>query len=68
MSIKESTAKKNYSNSYSSKGGGKDISKVGSDKTKKEAKKYEKRSKAASKFVKNQGRSFYNIMAEKYRP
>ena len=49
-------------------GGGADMKKVASDKTKKEAKKFEKRMKAASKDVKNMGRSFTSIMNEKYRP
>ena len=48
------------------KGGGSTMSKVASDKTKAESKKYEKRAKAASKFVKNQGRKFGSIMREKY--
>ena len=47
-------------------GGGKTMSKVASSKTKKEAKKAGKRMKAASKFVKNQGRSFVSMMNEKY--
>ena len=48
------------------KGGGKTMGKVASSKTKKEAKKAGKRMKDASKFVKNQGRSFASIMNEKY--
>ena len=48
------------------KGGGSTMSKIASDKTKAESKKFEKRAKAASKFVKNQGRKFGSIMREKY--
>ena len=47
-------------------GGGADMGKVASDKTKAEVKKYEKRAKDASKFLKNKGRSFGSIMREKY--
>ena len=47
-------------------GGGADMGKVASDKTKTEVKKYEKRAKDASKFLKNKGRSFGSIMREKY--
>ena len=47
-------------------GGGKTMGKVASSKTKKEAKKVKKRMKDASKFVKNQGRSFVSLMNEKY--
>ena len=47
-------------------GGGADMGKVASDKTKTEVKKYEKRAKDASKFLKNKGRSFGNIMREKH--
>jgi len=47
-------------------GGGADMGKVTSDKTKAEVKKYEKRAKDASKFLKNKGRSFGSIMREKY--
>ena len=47
-------------------GGGADMGKVASDKTKTEVKKYEKRAKDASKFLKNKGRSFGNIMCEKH--
>ena len=46
-------------------GGGADMGKVASDKTKAEVKKYEKRAKDASKFLKNKGRSFGSIMREK---
>ena len=48
------------------KGGGSTMSKVPSDKTKAEIKKYEKRAKAASEFIKNKGRSFGSRMREKY--
>jgi hypothetical protein len=48
------------------KGGGKTMGKVASSKTKKEAEKVKKRMKDASKFVKNQGRSFVSLMNEKY--
>ena len=48
------------------KGGGKTMGKVASSKTKKEAQKVKKRMKDASKFVKNQGRSFVSLMNEKY--
>ena len=47
-------------------GGGADMGKVASDKTKTEVKKYEKRAKDASKFLKNKGRSFGSMMREKY--
>ena len=47
-------------------GGGADMGKVASDKTKAEVKKYEKRAKDASKFLKNKDRSFGSIMREKY--
>ena len=47
-------------------GGGADMGKVASDKTKAEVKKYEKRAKDASKFLKNKNRSFGSIMREKY--
>ena len=47
-------------------GGGADMGKVASDKTKAEVKKYEKRAKDASKFLKNKGRSFGSMMREKY--
>jgi len=47
-------------------GGGADMGKVASDKTKTEVKKYEKRAKDASKFLKNKNRSFGSIMREKY--
>ena len=50
------------------KGGGADMTNVASGETKREAKKFEKRAKAASKDVKNIGRSFTSIMNEKYRP
>ena len=46
-----------------SKGGGADMGKVTSNKKISEA---EKRMKAASKFSKKQGRSFYSLMREKY--
>ena len=47
-------------------GGGADMGKVASDKTKAEVKKYEKRAKDASKFLKNKDRSFGSMMREKY--
>ena len=47
-------------------GGGADMGKVASGKTKTEVKKYEKRAKDASKFLKNKNRSFGSIMREKY--
>ena len=47
-------------------GGGADMGKVASDKTKTEVKKYEKRARDASKFLKNKNRSFGSIMREKY--
>ena len=47
-------------------GGGADMGKVASDKTKTEVKKYEKRAKDASKFLKNKDRSFGSMMREKY--
>ena len=48
------------------KGGGSTMSKVPSDKRKTEIKKYEKRAKDASEFIKNKGRSFGSRMREKY--
>ena len=47
-------------------GGGADMGKVASNKTKAEVKKYEKRAKDASKFLKNKDRSFGSMMREKY--
>ena len=58
--------KKSGKRMQASVGGGADMGKVASDKTKAEVKKYEKRAKDASKFLKNKGRSFGSIMREKY--
>jgi phosphopantetheine adenylyltransferase len=64
--IPKPKGKKSGKRMKASVGGGADMGKVASDKTKTEVKKYEKRAKDASKFLKNKGRSFGSIMREKY--